>query len=229
MSHELRTPLNAIIGYSEMLHEDAAGTVPEESAEDLLKIRKAAKHLLSLINDLLDLSKIEAGKVQINIESFDLAEVLDEVASTIQPLAAKNKNTLKIVGEESIPMLSDRRKICQVLINVSTNACKFTEAGTISLAVSRDAQENEDRVRIHVSDTGIGMEPDLLERLFEPFVQADSSTTRKFGGTGLGLAISRRFCHMLGGDISVTSIPGEGSTFHITLPTTISESEAFAS
>jgi signal transduction histidine kinase len=225
MSHELRTPLNAIIGYSEMLHEDALDEGQTQEVEDLMKIRTAAKHLLSLINDLLDLSKIEAGKVQIHVESFDFLEVLDEVVNAIQPLAKKNRNTLAITTGESIPMMSDRTKICQVLINIASNACKFTEAGIVSIAVSRQSGKQGDFVQIRISDNGIGMEPELLERLFEPFVQADVSTTRKFGGTGLGLAISRKFCHLLHGNIVVNSAPKEGSTFDIVLPTRFPETE----
>jgi signal transduction histidine kinase len=226
ITHELRTPLNAIIGYSEMLHEEALELGHTESLEDLLKIRTAGKHLLSLINDLLDISKIEAGKVQIYVEPFDLGDALRDVLSTIQPLAMKNRNSLKITCNQSMPMMSDRRKVCQVLINVSSNACKFTEGGTISVTVSRHRSIHGDLAEIRVSDTGIGMEPELLEQLFEPFVQADVSATRKFGGTGLGLAISRKFCRLLGGDISVSSAPGKGSTFNITLPMRIDERKA---
>jgi signal transduction histidine kinase len=225
VTHELRTPLNAIIGYSEMLHEEALDSRHTESLEDLLKIRTAGKHLLSLINDLLDISKIEAGKVQIYIEPFDLGDVIREVLSTIQPLAMKNRNTLNVICDQSMPMMSDRRKICQVLINVSSNACKFTENGTISVSVSRQHSIHGDSAKIRVSDTGIGMEAELLEQLFEPFVQADVSATRKFGGTGLGLAISRKFCRLLGGDIYVNSAPAKGSTFHITLPMNFRETK----
>ena len=226
MSHELRTPLNAIIGYSEMLYEDSVAAGHEEPVSDLLRIRTAGKHLLSLINDLLDLSKIEAGRIELHLSSFDLADVLNEISSTIQPLANKNRNRLLIVAEESVPMISDRTKLCQVLINVSSNACKFTEAGTIALKVRRQTGDGGDFVLIEILDTGIGIEPELLERLFEPFVQADSSTTRKFGGTGLGLAISRKFCQLLGGEITVESAPGRGSEFKITLPVDISPDES---
>jgi signal transduction histidine kinase len=218
MSHELRTPLNAIIGYSEMLHEIAVESGQEEPVHDLVKIRTAAKHLLSLINDLLDLSKIEAGKIQVHVDAFDLLDVLEEVVSTVQPLADKNKNVLRISGGESIRMVSDRTKTAQILINVATNACKFTEAGSISIAACKQSLDSGAGVRIEVTDTGIGMEPEIIERLFEPFMQADTSTTRRFGGTGLGLAISRKFCRMLGGDISATSVRGKGSTFTVTLP-----------
>ncbi len=226
MSHELRTPLNAIIGYSEMLYEEASDAGRTEPLPDLLKIRVAGKQLLSLINDLLDLSKIEAGKIEVQIEDFDLAEILDEVVTTVQPLAMKNRNTIKVTSYQSIHMLSDRRKISQVLMNVASNACKFTQAGTISVGVSALPISNRDCVEIRISDTGIGIQPEMVEHLFEPFVQADSSTTRKFGGTGLGLAISRRFCRLLGGDISVASVPGEGSTFTIVIPISLAEGEA---
>jgi signal transduction histidine kinase len=225
MSHELRTPLNAIIGYSEMLQEISHDSGDTQPVEDLRKICTAAKHLLSLINDLLDISKIEAGKVVVHVERFDLAEVLHEVTGTVEPLAAKNRNALHVMRCESIPMRSDRTKICQVLLNVLSNACKFTEAGAVSITVRRKNGEDGDCVEIRVADTGIGMEPELLNRLFEPFTQADTSTTRRFGGTGLGLAISRKFCHLLGGDICVTSAPGRGSTFEIRLPVDISETQ----
>jgi signal transduction histidine kinase len=218
MSHELRTPLNAIIGYSEMLHEIAIESGQAETIEDLLRIRTAGKHLLSLINGLLDLSKIEAGKVEIDIEPFDLASLLDEVVTTTHALAAKNSNTLQVRPYESIRMKSDRTKIYQVLLNVLSNACKFTHKGTVSLAVYRRIREHGDSVEICVSDTGIGMQPDVLELVFQPFVQSTRSSAHKFGGTGLGLAISRNFCHLLGGDISATSSPGVGSIFTVTLP-----------
>jgi signal transduction histidine kinase len=221
ISHELRTPLNAIIGYSEMLHEEAVDAGRTETLADLLKIRVAGKQLLCLINDLLDLSKIEAGKVEVQAEALDLAEILDDAVTTIQPMAVRNGNTVKVLSYESIHMTSDRRMISQVLLNVLSNACKFTQSGTVSLGVSRRNINDAESVEIAVSDTGIGIRPEMLERLFEPFVQADSSTTRRFGGTGLGLAISRRFCRMLGGDITATSALGRGSTFNIILPLTV--------
>jgi signal transduction histidine kinase len=228
MSHELRTPLNAIIGYSEMLQESELELGHTQALEDLLKIQMAAKHLLALINDLLDISKIEAGKVQVHAEPFDLADLLDEVVNTIQPLARKNANTLSARCGASIQMFSDRTKIYQVVMNVAGNACKFTHGGAVTVSVHSPAGENADCVEIHVSDTGIGMHPDLIQRLFEPFVQGDSSTTRRFGGTGLGLAISRNFCRMLGGDISVNSVPREGSIFRIVLPLRIAVSQVVA-
>jgi nitrogen-specific signal transduction histidine kinase/ActR/RegA family two-component response regulator len=218
MSHELRTPLNAIIGYSEILYEDAVGSGRTETLEDLLKIRTAGKHLLTLINDVLDLTKIEAGKIQIHPEPFDLREVMDEVISSVQPQAVKNRNTLAVALDDEISMVTDRVKLTQVLINLISNACKFAQSGSITVAARVRPGERSECVEISVTDTGIGMHPDQIERLFEPFVQADSSTTRKFGGTGLGLAISRQFCRLLGGDISVSSALGEGSTFSVILP-----------
>jgi len=221
MSHELRTPLNAIIGYSEMLHEEASDMGRTETLPDLQRIRTAGKQLLCLINDLLDLSKIEAGKVDAHCFPLDLAEILDDAVTTIQPMAIRNGNTVKILSYESVQMMSDRRMISQVMLNVLSNACKFTQSGTVSLGVSRRTINGAEWVEIAVSDTGIGIQPDMIERLFEPFVQADNSTTRRFGGTGLGLAISRRFCRMLGGEITATSAIGRGSTFNIILPLTV--------
>jgi signal transduction histidine kinase len=226
MSHELRTPLNAIIGYSEMLHEIALESGPKSTVDDLLRIRTAGKHLLTLINGLLDLSKIEAGRVDIEVRAFDLADLLDEVLHTTKPLAAKNGNTLQIRPYESISMMSDRTKVCQVLMNILGNACKFTQKGTVSLAVYKRARERGNCVEICISDTGIGMRAEVLERVFQPFVQADHVSTHKFGGTGLGLAISRNFCQLLGGEISVSSSPGVGSIFTVTLPQHISSSSA---
>jgi signal transduction histidine kinase len=226
MSHELRTPLNAIIGYSEMLHEIALESGQTEMSDDLVRIRGAGRHLLTLINGLLDLSKIEAGKVDIDMETFDLATVLDDVLDTTRQLTEKNGNTLHIAPYDSIRMTSDRTKICQVLLNVLGNACKFTREGSISVAIYPRVREQGDYVEICISDTGIGMEPEALERVFQPFVQCDSKSIHKFGGTGLGLAISRNFCQLLGGDIAVTSSPGVGSVFTITLPLDISTTSA---
>jgi signal transduction histidine kinase len=218
MSHELRTPLNAIIGYSEIVHEEAEDSGYGELLEDLVKIRIAGRHLLSLINDLLDISRIEAGKTKLNIEPFDIADVLQSVVTTIEPLAVKNKDCITVVSFEPVQMVSDRGKISQVLLNILGNACKFTENGTVSVSVRQVKSEQIDFVEISVSDTGIGIDGVLLERLFRPFVQAESSSTRRFGGTGLGLALSQKCCRLLGGDISVTSSPDEGSTFTVILP-----------
>ncbi|MEK8095448.1 response regulator [Methylocystis sp. IM3] len=216
MSHELRTPLNAIIGYSEMLQEDALDKGDEEPIEDLKKIESAGRHLLGLINDILDLSKIEAGKMEVFIERVEIAPLVREVASIVQPLADKNGNRLELSCQEDIGgFLSDETKVKQCLLNLMSNANKFTSQGTVALSVERDADAC---VVFRVSDTGLGMSEEQLGRLFQAFTQADASTTKRFGGTGLGLAITKHFCTALGGDISVESAPGAGSTFTIRLP-----------
>lgn len=215
MSHELRTPLNAIIGYAEMLAEDAAPSRPDDAA-DLEKILSSARHLLDLINGVLDLSKIEAGKMLVQAEDFDAATIVREVESMAVPLARKNANVLAFnLPAGPLPMWSDSGKIKQALLNLVSNACKFTRDGTVTVEVSPGESGT---IGFQVMDTGIGMTPDQLARLFEPFTQADDSTTRKFGGTGLGLAISRRFARLLGGDITASSSPGKGSIFKLQLP-----------
>ena len=215
MSHELRTPLNAIIGYSEMLYETAQDEGQEEFLPDLAKIRDAGRHLLGLINDILDLSKIEAGKMDLYLEDVDLASLVEEVRSIIEPLAAANQNRLEVVCPATLGMLhTDRTKLKQSLLNLLGNAGKFTHQGCIGLEVRHAGGE----VSFIVSDTGIGMTAEQQSRLFQAFSQADASTTRRYGGTGLGLAISKHFCELLGGGIAVESTPGQGSTFTITLP-----------
>ena len=219
MSHELRTPLNAIIGYSELLLDLANDEGQAEFAPDLDKIQSAGRHLLVLINDILDLSKIEAGKMDLYFETFDLARVIEDVRSTIAPIAEANGNVLEIRCPDAIgAMHSDVTKIRQSLFNLLSNACKFTENGTITLEVGRD-DGGEDLV-FSVADTGIGMSAEQVEKVFDAFMQADSSTTRNYGGTGLGLAITKNFCEMLGGVITVESEPGAGSRFVIRLPAT---------
>ncbi len=249
MSHELRTPLNAILGYSEMLKEDAEDTGQEDLSLDLQKIHGAGKHLLGIINDILDLSKIEAGRMELYLEDFDIEPTLQEVVSTIEPLIEKNSNKMAVrYAPELGSMWADLTKVRQNLFNLLSNAAKFTENGTISLEVTRIpnpqpqdsahavlcavlAQPLEagylkpgiphsesDWICFKIKDTGIGMTPEQINRLFEAFNQADASTTRKYGGTGLGLAIAKRFCEMMGGDITVTSREGEGSTFTMLLP-----------
>ncbi len=219
MSHELRTPLNAIIGYSEMLAEEAVESKNSAAAGDLEKIRQAALHLLALVNDLLDLSKIEAGKVDLRFESFDLGELLDELDRTLRPLSEKNSNRFEITAAGPPGrMRSDPARLRQILSNLLDNAFKFTTGGEVALRVERFAGPGGDRVRFAVSDTGIGIDAAHLERIFEAFTQADTSSTRKYGGTGMGLAISQRFSRMLGGDIHVSSEPGRGSTFALELP-----------
>ena len=224
MSHELRTPLNAIIGYSEMLQEDAADLGAEQLTDDLKKINAAGKHLLELINAVLDLSKIEAGKMELYLESFDVAGLVRDIAAVIQPLATKNANRLDVrCPADAGTMRADLTKVRQALFNLLSNACKFTERGTISLAVAREAKGAQDWMVFRVSDTGIGMTPDQLARLFEAFTQADAATTRRYGGTGLGLALSRCLCRMMGGDVTVESEAGRGSTFTIRLPAQVAE------
>jgi PAS domain S-box-containing protein len=221
MSHELRTPLNAIIGYSQMLQEEAAETGQEDSLADLGKIEAAGTHLLGLINDILDLSKIEAGRMDVYVEKVDLAAVVAEVRSIIEPLAAKNGNRLVITCAPDVGIVeSDLTKIKQGLLNLLSNASKFTKDGVIQLAVTRSGEGADERVNFAVADSGIGMTQEQLAKLFQAFSQADSSTTRKYGGTGLGLAITRHFARLLGGDVTVTSEVGVGSVFTITLPTT---------
>jgi signal transduction histidine kinase len=217
MSHELRTPLNAIIGVSEMLREDAEAL--KQDLEPLDRVLGAARHLLALINDILDLSKIEAGRMELQLEDFALAPLIDGVVKTIEPLAAKNENRVAVSCDPAIGSLhADQMRLRQALLNLMSNANKFTERGTITVD-ARQAQENGcEWVTIAVADTGIGMTPEQMGKLFQEFSQADASTTRKYGGTGLGLVISKRFCQMMGGDITVASEPGRGSTFTIRLP-----------
>ena len=223
MSHELRTPLNAIIGYSEILQEDAADSDQEQLVPDLKKIEGAGRHLLGLINDILDLSKVEAGKMDVFIEDIDIASLLDEVRSIITPLAAKNGNKLALHMAAQIgSMRTDRTKVKQCLLNVLSNASKFTQCGKLTVEVER-LEADRPMVQITISDTGIGMSEEQLGRLFQAFSQADASTTKKFGGTGLGLAITRHFCRLLGGDISVASEVGKGSTFTIVIPDQMAE------
>jgi signal transduction histidine kinase/CheY-like chemotaxis protein len=220
MSHELRTPLNAIIGYSELLAEDAADRGDSAGLADLEKIGSAGRHLLGLINEILDLSKIEAGKMEVYIEQVALAVVIGEVKSLVAPLIEKNGNTLVVECPADVGALrTDVTKLKQCLINLLSNAAKFTKGGAITLRVSRrDDDSGTPHVVFAVRDSGIGMNEEQIGRLFQAFTQADSSTTRNFGGTGLGLTITRHFVTMLGGSINVASTPGEGSTFTIDLP-----------
>jgi signal transduction histidine kinase/DNA-binding response OmpR family regulator len=222
MSHELRTPLNAIIGVSEMLLEDARDFGHDDQVEPLERILRAGRHLLALINEILDLSKIEAGKMELEIESFAVEPLVREVASTLGPAAEKNGNRIEVHCDERLDTFSaDEKRIRQALLNLVSNAVKFTERGLVTLAAEREQADGGDWIVFRVADTGIGMTPEQMERLFQDFTQADSSTTRKYGGTGLGLAISRRFCRMMGGDITVESEPGRGSTFTIRLPVAV--------
>ncbi len=222
MSHELRTPLNAILGYSEMLQEEAADLKLDSFSADLEKIASAGKHLLALINDILDLSKIEAGKMELFLEDFDLGEMISEVLATIQPLVAANENVLTVADTSGVGVMhADQMKVRQALFNLLSNAVKFTRSGTITVDAARERMDGREWIVFRVADTGIGMTAEQLVKLFQDFTQADASTTRKFGGTGLGLALTRRFCQMMGGDVTVRSEPGEGSVFTIKLPAVV--------
>jgi signal transduction histidine kinase len=217
MSHELRTPLNAIIGVSEMLREDAEAL--KQDVEPLDRVLGAGRHLLALINDILDLSKIEAGRMELNLESFALAPLIDDVVKTIEPLAAKNGNQVAVHCDPPIGMMhADQMRLRQALLNLMSNANKFTEKGAITIATHQVQEHGRDWVTLSVADTGIGMTPQQMGKLFQEFSQASSATASKYGGTGLGLAISKRFCQMMGGDITMESEPGRGSTFTIRLP-----------
>jgi PAS domain S-box-containing protein len=219
MSHELRTPLTAVIGYAEMLHEDAQAGGHDDLLPDVEQIHAQSKHLLALINDLLDMSKIEAGKIALFLETFELTQVLSDVATTVSPLVAKNGNRLVVDAPDDVGMMhTDVTRLRQCLLNLLSNASKFTERGTIGLTVRRATVAGTECIRFAVSDTGIGMNADQTGQLFQAFAQADLSTTRKYGGTGLGLTITRRLCELMGGDIQVESTPGKGSTFTVTLP-----------
>ncbi|WP_312109025.1 hybrid sensor histidine kinase/response regulator [Brevibacillus reuszeri] len=218
MSHELRTPLNAILGYSEMLKEEAEDMNEQGFADDLGKIHHAGKHLLSLINDILDLSKIEAGKMELYLETVDIPEMIQEVLATVSPLVELNHNQLQVEYPQGT-LETDITKFRQILFNLLSNASKFTQNGTISLTVRHEAQAGTPGISIAVTDTGIGMSQEQIEHIFLAFKQADSSTTRKFGGTGLGLAISKRLCQYMGGNITVDSELGKGTAFVVWLPT----------
>ncbi|MCG3163946.1 MAG: Sensor histidine kinase RcsC [Acidobacteria bacterium] len=222
MSHELRTPLNAVIGYSEMLQEEAEDLGQAEFIPDLKKINAAGRHLLELINSVLDLSKIEAGKMELYLETFEVRNLIADVAAVIEPLIARNANRLEINCAPDVgAMRADLTKVRQVLFNLLSNASKFTESGTITL----DAARRGDWLVFRVSDSGIGMTREQMDKLFQPFMQADASTTRQYGGTGLGLTITRKFCEMMGGSVNVESEPGRGTTFTIELPAQVGEAK----
>ena len=219
MSHELRTPMNAIIGYSEILLEDATDNANQSAIDDLGKILSAARHLLGLINDVLDLSKIEAGRMDLFLETFDVGTLVREATTTVAPLIEKKQNRLVIDCPEQVGVMhADTTKLRQILLNLLSNASKFTTNGKVSLAVSRGVIGPGECIVIKVSDNGIGMTPEQMGRLFQTFSQADASTTAKFGGTGLGLAISRQFARLMGGDVTAASEPGKGSTFTVWIP-----------
>jgi GAF domain-containing protein len=217
MSHELRTPLNAIIGVTEMLREDAEAL--KQDVEPLDRVLGAGRHLLALINDILDLSKIEAGRIELNLDTFALRPMIDDVVKTIEPLAAKNGNKVAVHCEAEIGMMhADQMRLRQALLNLMSNANKFTEKGKVTIAAHRGPEDGRDWITLSVADTGIGMTQEQMGKLFQEFSQASSKTASKYGGTGLGLVISRRFCQMMGGDITVASEPGKGSVFTVRLP-----------
>jgi signal transduction histidine kinase len=218
MSHELRTPLNAIIGLTEMMVSNAARFGTEKALEPLRRVNAAGTHLLSLINEILDLSKIEAGKLELNPERVDLPRLIDEVIGTAGQLAEKNKNRLVVEAQENLGALNaDSMRLKQILLNLLSNACKFTKEGEVALRV-RKVADGRDWVELAVADTGIGMTAEQQAKLFQDFTQADSLTARRYGGTGLGLAISRKLARMMGGDVTVASEPGKGSVFTVRLP-----------
>ena len=217
MSHELRTPLNAIIGLTEMLKEDAEDDNLDDYLEPLDRVFNAGKHLLALINDVLDLSKIEAGRIELFNETFQLKSIIDEIVKTSQPLAEKNKNELIVNFQNSLNLVTaDQTRVKQIVLNLISNACKFTENGKITLNISKKKKKSGDLISIAVKDTGIGMTKDQMDKLFNSFVQADSSTTRKYGGTGLGLTISKQLAMMMGGDVTVDSEINKGTIFTAT-------------
>lgn len=227
MSHELRTPLNAIIGYSEMLEEDAEDCDQDDFIPELQKIQEAGKHLLGLINDVLDLSKVEAGRMEMYLETFSIMSLVQDVASTMQPVIIKNNNILKIECASNIgDMYADPVKVRQSLFNLLSNASKFTQDGTITIRVKAEDNNNEKWIAFQIQDTGIGMLPEQLQKIFNAFAQADSSTTRKYGGTGLGLTITKRFVQMMGGIVNVESTVGTGTTFTIRVPQTVKDSSS---
>jgi signal transduction histidine kinase len=216
MSHELRTPLNAIIGYSELLLEDAETVGPsDQQRTDLENIRTAGRHLLALINDVLDLSKIEAGSMDVLLDRFAACELVDDVIETCRPLAAQNGNLLKLcISDNTGMVVADATKFRQVLLNLLSNACKFTKEGAVTLEVNGHSEW----VRFAVHDTGIGIAPENIGKLFGNFSQAEPTTSRNYGGTGLGLALSQKLCNLMGGEITVASMPGKGSSFTVRLP-----------
>jgi signal transduction histidine kinase len=220
MSHELRTPLNAILGYTQLMQLKAAMRGANEMNNELERMQAAGKHLLTLVSNILDFSKIEQGKMELDLSMVDLPALVREVSAIIEPLAHQQNNCLSVECPNDLaPFQSDSSKLRQILFNLLSNACKFTENGEIVLRVEGASLRYEDvKLRFSVSDTGIGMSTDEISRLFQPFMQADASTTRKYGGTGLGLALTQEFCHMLGGTINVESVPGVGSTFIVELP-----------
>jgi signal transduction histidine kinase len=219
MSHELRTPLNAITLYSELLEENARADERADDAEDLGKIQAASKHLLGLINDILDLSKIEAGKMEVHVETFEIRPMVEQLVGTVDAVVRKNNNTLTLKFAEPVgSMHADLTKTRQILYNLLSNAAKFTHDGHVTCSVSRRGASGTERIEFVVEDTGIGLTEEQQQRLFRPFAQGDASISRKYGGTGLGLALVWRFCKMMQGEVSVASSAGRGSRFVVSLP-----------
>lgn len=226
MSHELRTPLNAIIGYAEVLLDEIDLRADKLLLDDVTKIKHSGQHLLSLINDILDISKIESGKITLDLTEFDVIDIIHEVASNIEPLSHLNNNRLNIIHtDDTGSMYADKIKLLKILINLLGNAVKFTRNGEIRFEIHREKVNGVNSIVFVIKDTGIGIKVEHLQRIFEEFSQAEPSTTRQYGGTGLGLAISKRYCELMGGHISVTSQEGEGSTFSVSLPTIVTASK----
>lgn len=224
MSHELRTPLNAIIGYSDMLAEEAETMGQQAIIPDLYKIKTAGKHLLDLINNILDISKIEAGKMELYVETVDVRGMIQDIVTTVEPLVQRNDNLLRVeISEHPGTLRSDVTKLRQALLNLLSNAAKFTHRGTLNLKVVHDLVKDPEHIRFIVSDTGIGMSDETLRTVFQPFAQGDGSIVSKYGGTGLGLAISRHYINLMGGDIYVKSVLGQGTSFTIILPLKVLE------
>jgi adenylate cyclase len=218
MSHELRTPLNAIIGLTDMLVTNAARFGTEKAQEPLQRVNRAGTHLLGLINQVLDLSKIEAGKLELTPQTVQLAPLIDEVIGTARQLAEQNKNRLIVEAQENLGTITvDPMRLRQILLNLLSNACKFTKGGEVKLKARRVA-DGRNWIEMAVADSGIGMTPEQQAKLFEEFTQADATTAQRFGGTGLGLAITRKLARMMGGEVTVTSEPGKGSVFTVRLP-----------
>jgi len=219
MSHELRTPLNAIIGIAELLLEEAEESGDEVPVESLRRIHGAGKHLLELINEVLDLSKIEAGRMEFHLQEFELATLLNEVVTTARPLAEAGNNRLTLNCAEALGTVhADPIRLRQVILNLLSNACKFTKDGAVDVTVRHTEMPGREGITISVKDSGIGIAPEQIDKLFEPFSQGDTSTAAEYGGTGLGLTISREFCRLMDGEIEVHSEPGTGSTFEVWLP-----------
>lgn len=233
MSHELRTPLTAIIGYSDMLQEDAEDLNLTGFIDDLQKIRVAGNHLLTIISDILDIAKIEANRMELNLDSFSIVDMINNMVMVAHPLFEKNRNTLDVTISPDLDVMhGDMHKVQQIFLNLLSNAAKFTQDGTVTLTIFKeniqtDDQSNSDIVVFQVADTGIGIAPEKARQIFSPFTQVDNSPTRRYGGTGLGLAISKHLCQMMGGSINLESTVGHGSTFTVRLPLVIEENETY--